>query len=293
VLTKLNCLEHEWNDGFALLWVVFEFFLVVAVFSKGPHGHLVHTGCSEEVSWQALSHDGERQPRAELVSVVGAWNEVEETSQRVGVGNWNLANGCAGRAKVAQVDVNREITKLAQLKGKCVKKILKTVQFAVYQECSESTIDNCQAWRSVKRMIDVIGDIGSESPIVSAVLEQVGQWHCCVREPMDKDSFEQTLYIVNCIASGGDAKKNGKWRVKLFSPKPSAVKVQLTALLCWSELWFLHKRATAVGTPTSKQGVDQRIPQETLMIRMNIREVFLFNFRVTHLSTSRFEVPSP
>lgn len=54
-----NILKNEWNDGLALLWVVFEFLLVVAVLAEGPHGHLVHSGGGEEVSWQTRSHHGE------------------------------------------------------------------------------------------------------------------------------------------------------------------------------------------------------------------------------------------
>lgn len=78
----------------------------------------------------------------------------------------------------------------------------------------------------------MVSDISGKSPVVTTVLEQVGQWHCCVREAMNEDGFEQTLCIVNCVASSGDAKKTVNDVLKFFSPKLSAVKVQLTARLC-------------------------------------------------------------
>lgn len=72
-------LQNERNDGLALLWVVLELLLVVSVLGERPDTHLEHAGASEQQSGQTLRHDGERQPSAELVSVVGAGHEVEES----------------------------------------------------------------------------------------------------------------------------------------------------------------------------------------------------------------------
>lgn len=43
-------LQQEWNDGFTLFRVVWEFFLVVSMLTQGPHWHLVHTGKGEQTS---------------------------------------------------------------------------------------------------------------------------------------------------------------------------------------------------------------------------------------------------
>lgn len=91
-MTTVNNLEHERNDCFAFLRVIFELFLVVAVFAECPYRHLVHSGSSKEVSRQALRHDGEREPSAKLVKVVGARDEVEESGQWVGVRNRDLSD---------------------------------------------------------------------------------------------------------------------------------------------------------------------------------------------------------
>ena len=49
-LLDRNCLEHEWNDGFAAAGIVFEVFLVGAVFAQSPNGHLVEAGEGEQSS---------------------------------------------------------------------------------------------------------------------------------------------------------------------------------------------------------------------------------------------------
>lgn len=63
-------------------------------------------------------------------------------------------------------------------------------------------------------MIDVIGHVGSEAPIVAAILEQIAQWHRIVREAMHKDGLQQTLHIVNRIATGGNAKKKSQNKMR-------------------------------------------------------------------------------
>lgn len=78
-------------------------------------------------------------------------------------------------------------------------------------------------------MIDVIGHVGSEAPIVAAILEQIAQWHRIVREAMHKDGLQQTLHIVNRIATGGntekkDTKQNEKMIISdlmIMQPQPS------------------------------------------------------------------------
>lgn len=43
-----------------------------------PDGHLIETGAGEQEGGNALGHDGERQPGADLVRVVGAGDEAEK-----------------------------------------------------------------------------------------------------------------------------------------------------------------------------------------------------------------------
>lgn len=46
-------------------------------------------------------------------------------------------------------------------------------------------------------MVHVVGDVGGEEPVVGAVLEQVPQGHCRMRESMHEDGLEQTFHVVN------------------------------------------------------------------------------------------------
>lgn len=85
-------LNNKRNDGFAVLWVIFEFFLVVSVFAERPNCHLVHAGGSKNVGRQALRHDRERKPSAKLKRVIWTRHKVEESSERVRIGNGNLTN---------------------------------------------------------------------------------------------------------------------------------------------------------------------------------------------------------
>lgn len=83
-----------------------------------PHGHLEHSSAGEQISWQTLSHDGERKPSPELVSVVGAGDKVEESSEWVGVWDGDLSHVGAWWTQIPQQQMDREISELAQLKLK-------------------------------------------------------------------------------------------------------------------------------------------------------------------------------
>ena len=110
-LLDRNCLEHEWNDGFAAAGIVFEVFLVGAVFAQSPNGHLVEAGEGEQSSctkenkvnchlvnnnrkiinltndekqtWQALRHDGESDPTADFISIVWTRYKFKQQRQRI------------------------------------------------------------------------------------------------------------------------------------------------------------------------------------------------------------------
>lgn len=55
-------------------------------------------------------------------------------------------------------------------------------------------------------MVHMIRDISGEAPVVDAVLEQITQRHCSVREAMNEDGLEQSFGVVNAPASSGDTK---------------------------------------------------------------------------------------
>ena len=110
-------LDEEGEDRLAPR-VLLELLAVVPVLAEGPDCHLVGAGQGEEEGGQALRHDGEGDPGADLVGVVGAGDEVEEGRQRVGVGEGDLAHLGAGRAQVALQDVDREVADLAELEDR-------------------------------------------------------------------------------------------------------------------------------------------------------------------------------
>jgi hypothetical protein len=56
-------------------------------------------------------------------------------------------------------------------------------------------------------VIDVVGDVGGESPVVGRVLEEVGDGHGRVGEPMDEDRLQQTLGVVEGPTAERDSAK--------------------------------------------------------------------------------------
>jgi hypothetical protein len=76
-----------------------------------------------------------------------------------------------------------------------------------YQKASEATIDYGHGWRGIERMVHVIGNICSESPVVNAVFEQIPQWHGSVRESMNENRLKETLGVVYCVTGRSNAEK--------------------------------------------------------------------------------------
>ena len=64
------------------------------------------------------------------------------------------------------------------------------------EEAAEEGVDLDRAGAGVQRMVDVVGDVGRESPVVAAVLEQVHDGHRGVAEPVDEHRLEQSLCVV-------------------------------------------------------------------------------------------------
>ena len=52
------------------------------------------------------------------------------------------------------------------------------------------------AGAGVQRVVDVVGDVGGESPVVAAVLEQVHDGHRGVAEPVDEHGLQESLRVV-------------------------------------------------------------------------------------------------
>lgn len=100
-----------------------------------------------------------------------------------------------------------------------------------HKERAECSVDLHHAWRHVQRMIHVISDISSESPVVRAVLEQIAQRHCGVREAMNEDRFQKSFGVMDRVACGGDAK--GQTRRCNFCLK--LLELILNLLRCWAD----------------------------------------------------------
>ncbi len=56
-------------------------------------------------------------------------------------------------------------------------------------------------------MVDVVGDVGGKSPVVGRVLEEVGDGHGRVGEPVDEDRLQQTLGVVEGPTAERDSAK--------------------------------------------------------------------------------------
>jgi len=99
-------LNEEWNDSLAAARIVWKFLFVIAMLAKSPYCHLIETSQGKQASWQALSHDCEEYPRVNLVSVIWARDEVEQSGERIASGLGDLALSASGWAQVAKSQMN-------------------------------------------------------------------------------------------------------------------------------------------------------------------------------------------
>ena len=76
---------------------------------------MIGSGESEEKRADTLHHDGEEDPRAHLVRVVGTRDELEQESERVGRRKRNAALFAARRSQVSQRHVDGEVAQLVEL----------------------------------------------------------------------------------------------------------------------------------------------------------------------------------
>lgn len=76
-----------------------------------------------------------------------------------------------------------------------------------HKESSQCSIGaQFTGWRELG-MIDVVGDISCEEPIVRAVLEEVPQWHRSMREPVHKNGLQESLQVMDRVTDRRNAKK--------------------------------------------------------------------------------------
>ena len=83
-----------------------------------------------------------------------------------------------------------------------------------YQETGETSIHLLIGGCSVQRVVDVVGDVGRESPVVGRVLEEVGDGHGRVGEPVDEDRFQKTLGVVESPAAESNPRKERNFSFK-------------------------------------------------------------------------------
>jgi len=178
---NVSCLQDEGNDGLPPPGIVLELLDVIPVLAQGPHGHLVEAGQGEEQRGKTLRHGTERQPRSHLIGVVRAGHARKETSEGVGGGVGDAANRGAGGAEVAEGDVDGEVARLKQ------------------QEKRSTHVDLSVGGGGEEGVVDVVGEVGGEQPVVGAVLEQVEDRHGVVGEAVHKDGFEEAFQVVEGV----------------------------------------------------------------------------------------------
>lgn len=74
----------------------------------------------------------------------------------------------------------------------------------IYRKSSQSDVRLKRRWCCIQRMANMVSDVSSESPIICAILEEIGQRHRGMRKPMNKQRFIQSFCIMDCIASSGN-----------------------------------------------------------------------------------------
>lgn len=180
-------LQDEGQDGGAQRRVVAELLQVTAVLPFGPHRHLDEAHQGEEGHRQALGHQREAEPRAELVGVVGAGDQQEDPGEGVLGGVGDLPGLRARWAEIAQGNMDGEVADLTE------------------QEDDERQSDLLLAVNGgrVQRVVDVVGHPCCKAPVVGAVLEDVAQRHGSVGEAVDKQRLQQPLQVVEGVTHAG------------------------------------------------------------------------------------------
>jgi hypothetical protein len=77
-----------------------------------------------------------------------------------------------------------------------------------YQEGCEAPVNLDRAWCSEHWVVDVISDVQREQPVVGTVLEETGDGHRRMREPVHEQGFQKSFDIVQRPAAGCNAANN-------------------------------------------------------------------------------------
>jgi len=62
-------------------------------------------------------------------------------------------------------------------------------------------------------MADMISNVCCESPIIQAILKQISQRHRSMGEAMNKNSFQQSLCIMQAVANSSNVSGQGNGAV--------------------------------------------------------------------------------
>lgn len=77
---------------------------------------------------------------------------------------------------------------------------------------AHATIDEIARRWGILGMINKVGDIGSESPVIGTVFEKIGKRHGSMRKAMHKQRFQLALHVMN---GPGDQSR----KLYLFCPR--------------------------------------------------------------------------
>mmetsp|Transcript_28893 Transcript_28893/g.73762 ORF Transcript_28893/g.73762 Transcript_28893/m.73762 type:complete len:244 (+) Transcript_28893:255-986(+) len=142
------------------------------VLLHGPLGHLRQAHQSEDACGDALHRDGEAHPAVHLGRVVGAGDEVEQEAAR------DLVALLPRLAQVGQDDVAPQVAQLA------------------HERDAQGHLALQLAGRGVLGVVDKVGHVGGEAPVVDAVAEQVEDGHGLMAELVHEEGFSDALAVV-------------------------------------------------------------------------------------------------
>lgn len=131
------------------------------MFPLRPHRHLDEAHQREEGHGQTLGHQSEAQPRAQLISVVGAGDQQEDPGKGVFSRIRDLPGLRSWWSEISQGDVDGEVSDLTEQE---------------HDEGQSDLLLSIDGWR-VQRVVDVIRHPSCKSPVVRAVLEDVSERH--------------------------------------------------------------------------------------------------------------------
>lgn len=164
-----------------------KFPLISAMLPLCPNDHLEGADAHKQDAGDGLGHEIEAEPSQNLVCIIRARHQLEETAAR------NAAHPCAWGAQHAQSPMGAEVADLHEVKE------------------AHASVDEIARGRGVFGMVDKVGDVGGKAPVIDAVFEKIGERHGGVREAMDEECLQLALHIVD-----GPGDDSGK--LDLFCP---------------------------------------------------------------------------